>query len=596
MKNYGNNKDFKKGENCKNANSGGGYEHFNVEDAKIYCDNVNSGDGLKSRKKRRELVYFRRINKLASVAVYLTTILLIYLFLSSFVSGAVSGSDTAKVMGMLVSVFGKDDDVKNDDNGQNAVKDDEPTSIVASLQKGDYKYRYNGDRAQIDVKVYPEGAKSCSLTFFSSNPEVAAVSEDGIVTLLKKGDAKIKVSVDKNSKIYSEFSVKSYGKNPITENVTVKLSESDVKVGEKSGFIINDGETLQGAARFSSLDESRVDIVGDVAYFIKEGMATVRATFENGKTSDFNFYVSNNPDLVKISRFSVEDGRFLSGEKIHVIDLIKDYTPTGADFDFKITSDNPAVAAVENGFVVMNDRGTANLTFAPFFDRDLAKTVQIEVWKITPESLKINCQNQLIVNGTMQLSAESAPVDYPDDIEWQVVSGFGKIVDGNKLKAEFFGKIKVRCQSVLNPDLTDEIVIDVILYSDFYSFVRKILGHFSMFALLGLGIWGSAFLLTNPTYSVIISVGVSFICAALCEMFQACTPGRYFAISDVFVNFTGTLTGMTVGIFAVVLYCLIKRIISKESYKKVKEAYSWVTVYTVFCKHKKSKTTKENNL
>lgn len=595
MKNYEKNKDFKSDKNCKNVQSGGGYATSNAEYVKSNGNNVNGYVNLKNRKKSRELFYFRRINKLASVAVYLTTVLLIYLFLSSFISGAVSGSDTAKVMGMLVSVFGKADDVKLDDNEQNAIKDGEPTSIVASLKKGSFKYYYNGDIAHIDVKVFPDGVRSCALTFSSSNPEVATVSDDGVVTFLKKGDAKIKVSVAKNPKIYSEFSVKSYGKNPVTESVTIKLSKSDVKVGEKSGFLINDGETLQGAARFSSLDENLVDIIGDVAYFIKEGMATVRATFENGKTSDFNFYISNNPDIVKISQFSVDNGRFLSGEKIPITDLIKDYTPTDADFDFKITSDNLAVAAVENGTIVMKNGGTANLTFAPFFDRDLAKTVKIEVWKKSPESLKINCQNQLIVNGTMQLSAESAPVDYPDDIEWQVVSGFGKIVDGNKLKAEFFGKIKVRCQSVLNPELTDEIVIDVILYSDFYSFVRKILGHFSMFALLGLGIWGSAFLLTNPTYSVIISVGVSFICAALCEMFQACTPGRYFAISDVFVNFAGTLTGMTVGIFAVVLYCLIKRIISKDSYKKVKEAYSWVTVYTVFCKHKKCKTAKEKN-
>lgn len=548
-----------------------------------------------NKPKRRELVYFRRINKLASVAVYLTTILLIYLFLSSFISGAVSGSDTAKVMGMLVTIFGKDDDVAAGTNTNDTVIGGEPERITVALEKGEFKYHYNGDACKLEVKFYPDGANTYPLKFTSSDSSVATVSDDGTVSFLQKGTAKIEVETDCETKLKCEVTVKSYGQNPIYGNAAVELTNSEPKVGGKSGFSINGGDTLSGAAEFSSLDESRVEVINGTAYFIKEGEASLRATFENGTTSDFKVYVKPNADMVKFSDITLKGGKFLSGETFAATDLVESYAPNNAEFNFKITSDNPSVVAVEKGNLVMKDKGTANVTFSPFFDRDFKKTVQIEVWKETPTSLKIVSENQVTVNATIKLVTESQPVDYPDDVEWTVVSGFGKIVDGNKLKAEFFGKIKVRCQSTLNPELTDETVVDVILYSDFYSFVRKILGHFSLFALLGLGIWGSAFLLTNPTYSVVISVGVSFICAALCEMFQACTPGRYFAISDVFVNFSGTLTGMTIGIFAVFLYCIIKRIISKESYKKVKEAYSWVTVYTVFCKRKKSKPTKENN-
>ncbi len=570
----------------KSKKTNGVYEGKNFDDAEQCI--------AKNRKKSGELVYFRRLNKLASVAVYLTTILLIYLFLSSFISGAVSGSDTAKVMGMLVTIFGKDDgtaDTKTND----ATIGGEPERITAALEKGEFKYRYNGDACKLEVKFHPEGANTYPLKFTSSDSSVATVSDGGTVTFLQKGSAKITVSTDSENPIKCEVSVKSYGKNPLSGDATVGLAEKTAKVGLKSGFSINGGETLSGVAEFSSLDESRVDIINGVAYFIKEGEARLRATFENGKTSDFTVNIAPNAEMVKVTVLTVNGGKFLSGETFDATDLIESCEPKTTDFTFKVTSDNPSVVAVENGKLVMKDRGIANVTFASFYDRDCNETVQIEVWKQTPTSLKITSKNEILVNSTLKLVTESQPADYPEDVEWEVVSGFGKIVDGNKLKAEFFGKIKVRCRSTLNPELTDETVVDVILYSDFYSFVRKILGHFSLFALLGLGIWGSAFLLTNPTYSVVISVGLSFICAALCEMFQACTPGRYFAISDVFVNFSGTLTGMLIGIIVVLLYCLIKRLISKESYKKVKEAYSWVTIYTVFCKRKKSKPVKEKN-
>ncbi len=61
------------------------------------------------KNKTTELTYFRRLQKFTTVAVYLTSIMLAYLLISSFISGSVSGADTTKVVKALKFLFGADE-------------------------------------------------------------------------------------------------------------------------------------------------------------------------------------------------------------------------------------------------------------------------------------------------------------------------------------------------------------------------------------------------------------------------------------------------------------------------------------------------------
>lgn len=522
--------------------------------------------------KGQELKYFKRLNRLATVAVYLTTILLTYLLLSSFISGAVSGSDTQKVMGLLLTFFGQDE-----------------TKISAKIEKGENDYFYDGDEAKITVTIPQK--KAYTLTYESSDESIATVSSTGTVKFISMGNASVTVTAtakEGDATFDCTVNVSSKGKNPLGGKGDLSLKTDSPKVGEKSGFLVNDGKTVAGVAKYTSLDESKVKIIDNEAYFIKDGTATIRGTFEDGSYKDFVITVAKNSEAIYLEDISFsKTTTYLSGEKVSVNDFITAYIPSNALKKLTVTSSDENIVAVSNGNLVMKDRGEAIITFTSVFDENFVRKAVITVEKITPTSAKITAADTVMLNSTIKLTVEHSPVSYPDDATWTVVSGFGKIVDGNNLKAEFFGKIKVRYESKLNPELSGEKVISVKLYDDFYSFVRKILGHFSLFALLGLGIWGSCFLLTNPPYSAVIAPGLCFILAALCEMFQAFTPGRYFTIGDVFVNFFGTLTGMLIGIILVVIFCVIFRLVSKESFEKLKNAYSWITVKTVFFKNKK---------
>lgn len=532
--------------------------------------------------KGQELKYFKRLNRFSTVAVYLTTLLLTYLLLSSFISGAVSSSDTQKVMGLLVTFFGQDET-------------QEATNISAKIEKGKYDYFYDGDEVKITV-TFPQ-KKAYTLTYASSDESIAAVSKEGTVKFISIGKAVVTITATDGDEVLScTLNVSSKGKNPLGGNGEISLNLKTPKVGEKSGFTINGGKTSSDVVKYDSLDQEKVKIIDNEAYFIKDGTATLRGTFEDGSYKDFLITVAKNPQAVYLEDiFFSETTTYLSGETVSMDDFITEYSPSSALKKLTVTSSDENIVKVSNGELLMKDKGDAIITFTSVYDEDFERKVVITVKKITPTSAKITAADTVMLNSTIKLTVEHSPVSYPDDANWTVVSGFGKIVDGNKLKAEFFGKIKVRYQSKLNPELCGEKVISVKLYDNFYSFVRKILGHFSLFALLGLGIWGSCFLLTNPPYSAVIAPGLCFILSAVCEMFQAFTLGRYFTIGDVFVNFFGTLAGIITGIFLVVIFCVIFRLVSKESFEKLKKAYSWITVKTVFFKHKKNKPIDEKS-
>lgn len=519
-------------------------------------------------KRYSEEKYFKRLNRFTTVAVYLTTIMLTYLCLSSFISGAVSGSDTKKAMGMLISVFG--------------IENPEPTSLKAYAERGGF--HYDGDEVNLKTVISPENAKAYPVTYASSNEDAVSV-KDGILSYHKKGSAKITVTIENDSKLSYSFYTTSYGQNPTNaKSVTVKNSP---KVGDKSSFTINGGKTSDSVATYTSSDSSVASIVGKTVYFVNSGSVVLRALFKDESFVDIPVEVAQNSSFVTPKKINfVENATFLSGEKLAYNGLIASLLPENADNTFTVSSSDSDIVAIDGKDMLMKNKGSAILTFTSVYDPSITSAVTVTVEKIMPTDLEIICSDFVVVNSSINLSCKHYPVDYPDDVVWTVVKGDASIT-GNKLKARFFGKITVRCQSKLNPDLCAEKVINVKLYSNFYSFVRKVLGHFSLFAILGFGVWGCTFLLTNFLYSLILSPAVCFISATLCEMFQACTPGRYFTMADVFLNFCGTLTGCLIAIISVGVFCLIFRLASKARYQKLKRAYNYISVKTVFCKHKK---------
>lgn len=528
------------------------------------------------KEKPTELRYFRKLNRFTTIAVYLTTAMLAYLIISSFISGAVSGADTNKAVKILKAIFGSDEV--------------EPIYIRASVKKGNTEYAYTGDESSVSVTFYPSDAKNYPVSYSSSDEEVVSVDDDGKVTFLKRGSAKITVTVTEKPELTYSFTAYSYGKKPLDKNAELKAQapSDEIKTGGKTAFILNDGETSLSTAVISSSDEKVVKIIDRTAYFVGAGKATITATFEDSTFTTLDLTVNNNPSAVYVTDVVFSENRtFLSGDKIKFSDVISGYKPVNGIKKLYATSSDDAVIEVKGETFTAKNAGTATVTFYSVYDEGFSKSVDLSVKYVTPTALAFDTPDTITVNGSVKLKAKHFPEGYSDKVTFTVVKGHGIIDANGNLKATFFDDITVGCQSLIDENLYVEKTFKIKLYSNFYSFVRKILGHFTLFALLGFGIWGSTFLLNNFLYSLLLSPGICFVCAGMCEMAQSITPGRYFSVADVFINFFGTLTGMALAVICVTVYCIVFRLINKSAYEKLKRAHEVISVKTVFLKRKK---------
>ena len=83
---------------------------------------------------------------------------------------------------------------KGDIHASCAVKVDVPAKGAAAPET--LALEVNGENtAQLDVKATPEDATDVTFTYESSNPEVATVDENGVVTAVANGEAEITVSM-----------------------------------------------------------------------------------------------------------------------------------------------------------------------------------------------------------------------------------------------------------------------------------------------------------------------------------------------------------------------------------------------------------------
>lgn len=151
----------------------------------------------------------------------------------------------------------------------------------------------NGENtAQLDVKATPEDATDVTFTYESSNPEVATVDENGVVTAVANGEADITVTM--TQKLETDTATASAGENAVVMTatthvvVTTKLESLTFEKGEGT-LTIGSSTTIKATVlpenasdqtiTWSSSDKSvaTVDEDGKVKA-IKVGTATITAS------------------------------------------------------------------------------------------------------------------------------------------------------------------------------------------------------------------------------------------------------------------------------------------------------------------------------
>lgn len=517
---------------------------------------------------------FNALRIFAIFALCCTIVLWAGLWIASATPADKSGQDTQAVTDKLDSKYNL-----NYKFNQRVV-----TQHVAFDEDATYSGYYAGETLKTKLVFMPKNTLDKAVRYKSSNPSVATVSEDGVVTFLSRGESRISVYLVSNPEVYNYVSIACFGENPKTSGLTLAL-DAPLKVGTTAMVSLNEDRIAPRGAKYKSSDENvlKVDKQGFVSG-INEGNATLTATVK-GVSASINVTVSQNPDYIKPERINLKQNVTLThGYKMNAYKLIDSVYPQGAPKDCAVKTSSSSLGVVYKNLAPYSP-GTYTVTFASRYDESVTASVEVTVEKVAPTELRVSGPAVTTPNSSTIFTAKHMPQYYENDVTWEIVSGKGSISSNGVFVNKGFGTTVIRCRSTLDPTLYVDKTVESKLFSDAYSMVRKFMGHGGLSALLGFGIFGTLLLLSKRKYNALIfTAPLGFIYAGFSELIQKFTPGRYCTIADVLIDFIGTLIGMLIAIILVALVCAIWRLANKKSFKNMLYEWRLLTLSSAFRK------------
>lgn len=565
--------------------------------------------------------YFKGLRALALTALFCTIALTIFIWGEALTPGDKSAIQSAKVS----------------DNIQSAMKSDEPappvsavtgfevTKVVRDGKEIDTDKYYIGDKVRLSVNVLPENADTSDLYFVAGkDAQDLSVSEDGEVEFTSWGWRRVLVKSRKNpSVILFDKQLKCSGVNPDT---VTSISATIRKVGatEDTDVLQIGDEYVLGIFTDNGLEtstaETRLFINGEKTreneylyflpakqFFYPRAEGTVDLKFEYaGKTAKKTVTIV--PGKIPPASFTFTDSRVtkntdgsfsLTMEKgEHIKNIINElgFSPLNKD---KEIDDNCAVYfdyETSNGKIVncaaynlhAYKPGTATITYTSLYDKNIKATLHVTVPDVV-DGLTVVAPDRCVKGGKIDLTAYTGG-NVTKNVKWEVVKGEGSIDENGVFTSDKSGKVTVRASYVGRPDLTVEKTITVSVFDTFHTLIRKGLGHFSLFLVLGFGLFGTFFLLIKPRWvSLPLSLLSAFVVAGISEMFQlpVFTSGRYATWQDVAIDFLGALSGIGIAVVAVSIVGLIWFKAKPESFKNMKNEFSFLTFKASFKKQEK---------
>lgn len=576
--------------------------------------------------------YFKGLRALALTALFCTIALTIFIW-----GEALTPGDKSAIQSMKVS-----------DNIQSAMKSDEPAPpvsavtgyVVKSVRRDgkvltDVDHYYTGDVLELGVKCLPENADTSKLYFergFDAPEDYISVEENGKVTLLAWGYHRVVIkSKDNPDNALYDFKIYSEGVNPdkvkgIKTKIYLGSDLVDAKDGiitletceeyrlsvlavtddEYNGYgvstieteILIDGEKFNNDGKIFFLPAKQwfyplKPTDDDLELKIKLGDKTVSQKIrivEGSRPEATGFIFDDNN-----KRVSGKNGSFsLTMKKDEHLVITSqlgfraENASKGAPSNIISKSSDTNVVNASTTHLHAYKPGTATITYFSIYDNTITATLHVTVPDVV-DGLTVVAPDRCVKGGKIDLTAYTGG-NVTKNVKWEVVKGEGSIDENGVFTSDKSGKVTVRATYVDRPDLTVEKTITVSVFDTFHTLIRKGLGHFSLFLVLGFGLFGTFFLLIKPRWvSLPLSLLSAFVVAGISEMFQlpVFTSGRYATWQDVAIDFLGALSGIGIAVVAVSMVGLIWFKAKPESFKNMKNEFSFLTFKTSFKKQEK---------
>lgn len=455
-------------------------------------------------------------------------------------------------------------------------------------------YGFAGESEPVSLRCYPGGATKTSLTFTSSDEDVATVSDDGTVFFHRYGKAEITAFSNANKDIYSTAKITCYGSNPrfISQ---IRTENYVFRQGTRSLLRLYDqnGERVDASVfDIVSDDESVLRFSDSSVIAIKGGLAAVTFSHpQSGFSQRIAFSVDDDSSfgVPQSFAFSTSEITLQCGDEFDLDELLTDVTPKGANtlYDIVCTpleNDGILEWTTANRYMAIRS-GKMKITISSCFNQACAATLIVNVEEPKPTRLRIVRSDTSFVIGNKYTLHAYNGYDYSKKVKWQIISGNAVVSENGVITSNRLGKVVIRVTSLLNPSVSADMEVEFVLFKNFKTFVRAFFGHFMLFTLFGIFLSTFLFLVSKPRGSYPISgVIIGLALAVISELLQlpSVNTGRGASIRDVLTDLIGLVLGIVITSTILLLYTLIKKKTAANNFRLLQDVLSGLRIDTVF--------------
>ena len=545
----------------------------------------------------------KRKPKILRIFIYLC--LLGYVLLTTFLiyQASLDGNESSEQSG---AVGGEIADAINKNEGDQ-TKIIVPTDVnVLNL----ITEAYVGDKYQIEAEVLPKDATYKSLVYESSDEDIASVSSSGLINFSNVGEVTITVFSKDYPELKDDFSV----------------SVSKIDLDDFSISLEKDGEALEMTSEVYYLDQYEAY---EIINTFEPSNASVRKIQYEYNQEFINIsndiIVAKNPTtepiIIKLTCDGIDkEIKIMINEiVIPVVELV-DYNINNLSIEMSVNqsiklSKNPFninfipedatnqnlifvskdtnVVRIENGSLKAIGIGTANVEITSE-DKNIKKEVEVRVKNI----IELNEESPYDIN------QEYLEYNSKDNI-YHIRNGYSGRINCNFTEASTYttatftssdtSVLLVGNDGVFTPIKTgkvtmtvtiDDGVLEPIIYTidfevektpfiedlvSFFYMVRKGIGHFGAFLVLGiLGSFGLLLMFDKKKwiFSIPLNIILGFGIAGLTEYIQTFVPGRSGNWDDVWLDFSGFMTAASI-ITVMILLIYFRKYIKNCKKKKL---------------------------
>lgn len=357
-------------------------------------------------------------------------------------------------------------------------------SITITSEDNSNTINTDNGTLQLLATISPEDATENEIIWsIDFNPDIASISETGLVTAIKDGKIFVKAAVASNP-----FSVSGFFEVYISNQI-IPVESIEITSQENIQTIDTDKGGLQLFAQPKPFDATNRNVLWEIvdgeelatiseSGFVlakKNGVVEVKATTLDGSeiSDTFKITITNQKTLAESVVIESESGNLEIDIKNGQLQLKVTILPEDASIktvyweiisgnEFASITPDGQVTAKENGIVTVRattQDGTANF--------DIAE-IKISNQSIAIESVVITSENNRstidVAGGTLQLIASVFPeTAINKDVTWSIVSGNenAEISENGLVTAIKNGTVTVLVTSKANNEITD--IFDVII-------------------------------------------------------------------------------------------------------------------------------------